>query len=245
MQMMKTVREVSRITGVSVRTLHHYDAIGLLKPTEVTPSGYRLYDKSALRRLQTILLFRELRFPLKDIKKMIDQPGFDQMAALNDQNHLLELQREHLDNLIAFARKLKENGGTNVDFSAFDRSEYNRYAEEAKEKWGGTDAYKEYTSRAEQQTDDAKEGAAEGLMAIFERFGKVKHLKPSSDEAQALVKELQQFITDNFYTCTPKILSGLGQMYTGDERFRKNIDNAGGEGTAEFTAKAIEIYTGK
>jgi DNA-binding transcriptional MerR regulator len=240
---MKTVHEVSRIAGVSVRTLHHYDAIGLLKPTKVTPAGYRLYDESALRRLQTILLFRELRFPLKDIKKMMDQPDFDQMAALKDQIRLLELQREHLDRLIAFARKLERNGGNKVDFSAFDHSEYDRYAEEAKERWGGTDAYKEYASRAEHQPEDKKESAAQGLMEIFARFGKVKHQNPSSDEAQALVKELQQFITDNFYTCTPQILAGLGQMYTEDERFRKNIDHAGGEGTAEFAAKAIEIYT--
>lgn len=242
---MKTVHEVSRVAGVSVRTLHHYDAIGLLKPTEVTSAGYRLYDESALRRLQTILLFRELQFPLKDIKAMIDQPGFDQTTALKDQIHLLELQREHLDGLIAFARKLEENGGTKMDFSVFDHSEYDRYAEEAKEKWGGTDAYQEYSSRSEQQTDDSKKSAAEGLMAVFEKFGKVKHLKPSSEEAQALVKELQQFITDNFYTCTQQILAGLGQMYTGDDRFRKNIDSAGGEGTAEFAAKAMEIYTGK
>ena len=94
---MKTVKEVSRITGVSVRTLHHYDAIGLLKPTAVTEAGYRLYDDAALERMQSILLFRELQFPLKDIKRILDAPDFDPMAALAQQVHLLEMQREHLE----------------------------------------------------------------------------------------------------------------------------------------------------
>ena len=91
---MKTVREVSRITGVSVRTLHHYDAIGLLKPTAVTEAGYRLYDDAALKRMQSILFFRELQFPLKDIKRILDAPDFDPMTALAQQVHLLEMQRK-------------------------------------------------------------------------------------------------------------------------------------------------------
>ena len=103
---MKTVKEVSLLTGVSVRTLHHYDAIGLLKPTRVTEAGYRLYDDTALGRLQTILLFRQLQFPLKEIRDILDSPGFDPMEALTQQIHLLELQRQQLDNLISHARKI-------------------------------------------------------------------------------------------------------------------------------------------
>ena len=97
---MRTVKEVSKLSGVSVRTLHHYDAIGLLKPTAVTASGYRLYDVTALRRLQSILLFRELGFPLKEIRTILDRPGFDQRAALEQQIHLLELQQKRLGELI-------------------------------------------------------------------------------------------------------------------------------------------------
>ena len=106
---MKTVKEVSRITGVSVRTLHHYDAIGLLKPTAVTEAGYRLYDDRALGKLQTILLFRELEFPLKEIKEMLDAADFDPMAALDDQIRLLELRREKLDQLIEHARHIRSD----------------------------------------------------------------------------------------------------------------------------------------
>ena len=107
---MKTVIEVSRLTGVSVRTLHHYDAIGLLKPSEVTDAGYRLYDDTALERLQTILLFRELQFPLKEIKQIIDSPDFDRYDALDTQIKLLEMQRERLGKIISFAREIKEKG---------------------------------------------------------------------------------------------------------------------------------------
>ena len=117
---MKTVKEVSRLTGVSVRTLHHYDAIGLLKPTAVTEAGYRLYDEQTLGKLQTILLFRELEFPLKEIKEMLTAEHFDPMAALDDQIRLLELRREKLDRLIDHARHIQNTGVMNMDFKAYD-----------------------------------------------------------------------------------------------------------------------------
>ena len=129
---MKTVKEVSDLTGVSVRTLHHYDAIGLLKPTRVTEAGYRLYDDTALRRLQTILLFRQLQFPLKEIKDILDAPGFDPMEALAQQIHLLELQRQHLDKLISHARKIQTTGVFTMDFSTFDTAEIDEYTAQAK-----------------------------------------------------------------------------------------------------------------
>ena len=102
---MKTVKEVSELTGVSVRTLHHYDAIGLLKPSSVTEAGYRLYDEEALRRLQSILLFRELQFPLREIREILDRSDFDPEEALTRQIRLLELQRERLDRIIALVER--------------------------------------------------------------------------------------------------------------------------------------------
>ena len=138
---MKTVKQVSKLTGVSVRTLHHYDSIGLLKPTQVTEAGYRLYDDTALQRLQTILLFRELQFPLREIRTILDSPGFDPRDALEQQICLLELQRQHLDELISHARKIKQTGVIHMDFTAFDRSKIDEYAAQAKSNWGKTDAY--------------------------------------------------------------------------------------------------------
>ena len=235
---MKTVKEVSRITGVSVRTLHHYDAIGLLRPTQVTESGYRLYDDTALQRLQLILFFRELEFPLQEIKDILDTPNFDPREALADQIHLLELQKQHLENLIAHARKIHKTGVIDLNFKAFDKHEMDAYAAEAKAKWGKTEAYQEYEKKSSGK--DAQYGDA--LMAIFAEIGAVRHLDPASEEVQALVSKIQNHITAHFYNCTKPILAGLGQMYVSDQRFRENIDRAGGEGCAEFVAKAIEIY---
>ena len=168
---MKTVKEVSELTGVSVRTLHHYDAIGLLKPTRVTEAGYRLYDDTALRRMQTILLFRELQFPLKEIRDILDTPGFDPADALEQQIHLLELQRQHLDALISHARKIQMTGVTIMDFSPFDRSEMEQYAAQAKQKWGKTDAYREFEQKTAGQTPAQMESTGQQLMEIFAEFG--------------------------------------------------------------------------
>lgn len=239
---MKTVKEVSRLTGVSVRTLHHYDAIGLLKPTRVTEAGYRLYDDTALRRLQTILLFRELQFPLKEIKEILDSPGFDPTDALEQQIHLLELQRQHLDALISHARKIQKTGVTLMEFSPFDRSDLDEYAAEAKAKWGKTDAYKEFEKKTAGQTTKQMRSIGDALMEIFAEFGAIRHLSPASEEAQALVAKLQNFITEHYYTCTKQILRGLGQMYIAGDSMTENIDKAGGDGTAELTHQAIEVY---
>lgn len=241
---MRTVHEVSRLTGVSVRTLHHYDAIGLLKPARVTQAGYRLYDEAALRRLQSILMFRELQFPLKQIKAILDSPGFDRKEALRQQLEMLLLQRKRLDALISLARETIETGGETMDFSAFDRTEQERYAAEAKEKWGATGAYKESAEKAAQRAaaGQGEEAFAAEMMQLFAQMGKLRGTPPDSDAAQKAVQKLQAFITGHYYTCTPQILAGLGRMYTADERFRAGIDAAGGEGTAAFTGKAIGIY---
>lgn len=231
---MKTVKEISRLTGVSVRTLHYYDEIDLLKPTQITDAGYRLYDDTALERLHSILLFRELQFPLKEIKAILDSPDFDTKTALNQQIELLELQKKRLDKIISSAREILTKGVNNMSFSSFDKTELEQYCAEAKEKWGHTDAYKEYEQKHSDSADKTDE-----FMQIFAEIGKVKHLSPDCQEAQKLIKKLQNFITENYYTCTNEILKGLGEMYVSDERFKNNIDKAGGVGTAEFTAKAI------
>ena len=236
-----TIHEVSKLAGVSVRTLHHYDAIGLLPPTMLTEAGYRLYDDAALARLQSILLFRELAFPLKDIKRILDDPNFDQAAALEDQIKLLELRQEQLGRLIALARETLKTGVTPMKFDAFDKSEQARFAAEVKKKWGGTAAYQEY--RQHEKVGSAGDPAE--LMKRFAELGRLKHLAPAAPEVQAAVRELQQFITSHFYTCTPEILAGLGEMYVADERFRRNIDKVGGAGTAAFAAEAIRAYCGK
>lgn len=242
---MRTVKEVSKLTGVSVRTLHHYDAIGVLKPTTVTDAGYRLYDDTALIRLQIILMFRELQFPLKEIKKILDSPSFDLSEALSQQIKLLELQYKHIGELISFAHEIQEKGVANMDFSIFDKSEMEQYKSEVKAKWGDTSAYKEYEKNHAKQNENSYEQLTNDMMAIFSEIGAMKHFPPADNAVQAKIASLQEFITEHYYTCTNEILSGLGDMYVCDERFRKNIDNAGGAGTAEFVKQAISVYCGK
>ena len=239
---MKTVKEVSRLTGVSVRTLHHYDAIGLLKPTQVTQAGYRLYDDAALGRLQTILLFRELEFPLKDIKAMLSASDFDPMAALDDQIRLLQLRREHLDRLIDHARQIQKTGVMNMDFKAYDTKKLDAYAAEAKQRWGRTDAWKESQEKAKGKSSQDQAAEADGLMDIFRRLGQLREGDPAAPEAQALIAELRQYICDHYYNCTNQILFGLGQMYAAGDEMNENIDRAGGAGTGDFARRAIEAY---
>lgn len=239
---MMTVNEVSKLTGVSIRTLQYYDRIGLLMPAAYTESGYRMYDDTSLERLQHILLFKELQFPLKEIKEILDSSDFDRNRALEQQIELLTLKKEHLENLILFARGIHGLGVRYMDFSVFDTKKMDEYAKQAKENWGKTDAYKEFEEKQKNYSEKDNQKINVELMNLFVEFGNMKILAPDSEEVQYQVKKLQDFITEHFYTCTDKILAGLGKMYSGGGSITENIDAAGGEGTAEFVAKAIEIY---
>ncbi len=241
---MYTVHQVSEMAGVSIRTLQYYDTIGLLKPVSRTDAGYRLYDDTALETLQQILLFRELEFSLTDIKQILTRPDFDRMKALEQQIRLLSLKKERLENLIAFARKLKSTGGKQMDFSAFDTKKLDEYAKQAKETWGQTPAYQEFEEKSRSWTKEDRNGVIKGLMDLFVSFGALRKEDPAASPVQAQVKKLQDYITAHFYTCTPEILSGLGQMYACGGEMTDNIDQAGGPGTAAFTAEAIRIYCG-
>lgn len=238
--MLMNIGELSAKTHVSIRTLRHYDKIGLLRPTQVTDAGYRQYDESALQRLHTILLFRELEFPLTDIQRIIDAPDFDPINALDRQITLLTMRREHIDNLILLAKGLKAKGLNHMDFSAFDTRKIDDYTAQAKAAWGKTDAWKEFESRG--KTADENKQSGDALMALFTEFGKRRDIDPACEEAQSMVRQLQAFITANFYTCTVPVLRGLADMYDGGGDFTRNIDKAGGQGTAAFIAQAMRIF---
>ncbi|HFI0977989.1 TPA: MerR family transcriptional regulator [Streptococcus suis] len=237
-----TVKQVSRLTGLTVRTLHHYDQIGLLKPAFVAENGYRYYNQENLARLQEILLFRELDFPLKDIQQLLDVTEVNRQQVLRDHITLLELKRERLDRIINHARLLTEKGGGVMDFHAFDSSQLEAYKAEAKERWGQTAAYAEFEERYDASKDRV---FAQEMQAIFEAFGKMQSLEADHPDVQAQVANLQAYITENFYTCTKEILQNLGLMYVEDERFTANIDRAGGLGTAVFVSQAIAVYCQK
>lgn len=239
------VSDVAKLTGVTVRTLHYYDEIGLLKPSEVTDAGYRVYNDADLAVLQQILFFRELDFPLEDIREIMRDPAYEKESALRKQRELLLQKRRRLDGLIALVdRTLK--GEQDMSFRQFDTTQIEetkrKYAEEAKRRWGDTAAYAEYERRSDGRSD-AQQRMLDGEgAAILKEFGKNRTLPPEGAEAQSLVKKWQAYITANYYQCTKEILACLGQMYVGDERFTQNIDRYG-EGTAAFLAAAIEAYT--
>ena len=240
------IREFAQLTGVSVRTRHYYDEIGLLKPSFVDEqNGYRFYDEHSLSRMQEILFYRELDFPLKDIAAILSSPEYDKQTALTEQKQLLMLKKERLERLISALDSAMK--GEDITMTAFDNREYeeklSQYAKEAKEKWGGTAAYKE---SAEKTKDYSREkwnkitSAMEYIMAEFAECNK-NGSAADSEEAQALVRKWQDFITANYYTCTNEILAGLGEMYVADERFKANIDRHG-DGTAKFMREAIRCY---
>ena len=241
---MMTVHEVSQLAGVSVRTLQYYDKIGLLHPSKYSDAGYRLYSDTDLERLQQILLFRELEFPLKDIMEIMESPNFDRNKAFDQQITLLKLKKDHLENLINFASGIKLLGVKYMDFSAFDRSRLDDYAARAKAAWGNSPEYKEFQEKAKGRTPEEDQILNEECMMIFRGFGKMKDTDPSSEAALELVKKLQDFLTEHFYQCTNQILSGLGKMYAGGGEFTKSIDEYAGEGTAAFVNKAIQAYCG-
>lgn len=236
---MRSVHEVSKLSGVSIRALHHYDAIGLLPATEVTKAGYRLYDDAALERLQTILLFRELEFPLKEIKKILDSPGFDRSRALEQQIHLLELRREHLQNLIDLARGMKLTGVKTMSFDAFDTRKIDEYAEQARKSWGETPEYKAFQQKDAGRTEHDRRTMADDMMRLFAEFGAMKDASPESAGAMEQAARLQQFITDNYYPCSDEIFCCLADMYADGGEFTANIDRVGGAGTAVFACRAI------
>ena len=221
---MLTVNEVSKLTGISVRALHHYDAIGLLKPAKVTEAGYRLYDGDTLDRLLNILLFRELQIPLKEIKEILDSPVFDQKEAIEQQIHLLELQLKHTEELISFARNIQQGGINVMNFNVFNKTEIEQYKEKTKYK-----------------TKPELEKTAGQLMALFSDIGSLRQLPPADPTVQDKIRKLQEFINENYYNCSDEILNGLGQLYVCDERMKNNIDKAGGEGTAAFVQQAITL----
>ncbi len=241
------ISEVAKLSGITVRTLHYYDEIELLKPSETTEAGYRMYSSEDLERLQQILFFRELDFPLNEIKEIMLNPNYDKNEALNKHKEFLIEKRKRIDGLITLIDKTIK-GDNNMSFKEFDNSKIEenkrKYAEEVKNRWGNTDAYKEYEKKTSSYDGNSWNEINEGMVEILKEFADNREEDPNSDIIQSLVEKWQSYITSNFYNCTKEILSCLGLMYIGDERFKENIDKYG-EGTAEFMAKAIEIYCAK
>lgn len=239
---MKTVKEVSKLTGVSVRALHHYDSIGLLKPTQVTEAGYRLYNADALERLYMILVYRELGLSLKEIGDILDAPDYDRNRVLEHQILLMQDKVNKLQDRISLAKAMQTAGVEYMDFEGFDPKKMDEYSAQAKALYGKTQPYKEFEQKSANRTAEQEKDLGAQVMDFFARLGKMRPSSPDSEAAQAWVKELQAFFTEHFYTCTPQILKSLAESYAGGGSMTENIDKVGGAGTGAFAKQVIEAY---
>lgn len=245
------VKEVADMVGVSVRTLHHYDQIRLLKPENLSEAGYRLYTNKDLERLQQILFFKELDFNLHEVKEILDNPNFDRKQALKSHKEILVEKKKRLEKIIKSVDNTINSieGENEMDkkelFDGFDISEIEklkeRYAKEAKIRYGNSEAYKESEEKTSKYTkkdwNRIEKSTGEIYKKIIDNMDKgVRDL-----QVQLAVGELRQQITDNFYNCTPEIFRGLGDLYVSDERFTKNIDKYK-EGLSAFLREAMHYY---
>ena len=241
---MMKVSELSKLSGLSVRTLHYYDKIGLLKPDSITDAGYRVYGEESVERLSQIMFMRELGFHLKDIRGILESPSFDRNTVLEQQIELMKLKREHLDNLITLAEGVLLFGMSRIEFKAFDTKKIDQYMLDAKSNKDKNPTLQEYESKVKEQTREQQEAAANGILDILVELGRLKAegKAPSSTEAKALVEKLQAHFSENYYACTLQILSAMGKMYTGDGRYQEELDEHGGPGTSRFVGEAIAAY---
>ena len=246
---MYKINEVSKMTGISIRMLHHYDKIGLLSPSKRTDSNYRIYNKEDISRLYQILLFKELEFPLQDIKRILDDKDFDKEEALRVQRNLIFEKKKRLERIIESIDDTIKNLGVETmsknNFKVFDYEEVKKhqekYKEETKKRYGKSDAYRESQGKTSKYSKNDWENIMQEAGAIYEELYKLMDKDPSDEKVQELIQKWRNHITTNFYNCTIEIFRGLALMYVGDERFTKNIDKYG-EGLAKFMSDAMNIY---
>ncbi|MFS0656816.1 MerR family transcriptional regulator [Bacillus sp. 179-C3.3 HS] len=239
------VKEVAQLFGISIRTLHHYDQIGLLIPTEVTDAGYRLYSEENLETLQQILFFRELGFTLKDIKEIMNNPSFDKQEAFILQRKMLIEKRNKLDQMIEnMDRTLKHLKGdihmTNKERFEGMNIKFNQYEEEARRRWGNKpidDANTKLNTLSKEEQVDLSNRWDQ----IFQQLATLRHHSPQSKEVQDAIKEWYDFLNEHFTQYSLEAFHGLGQLYIQDERFTKNIDQYG-EGLASFMSDAMKVF---
>lgn len=237
------VKEVAKLSGVSVRTLHHYDEIGLLVPDTLTEAGYRVYSDENVATLQQILFFRELGFPLKKISELLESPSFNRLEAFELQRNMLTAKRSQLNSMIETIDKTLqfergERAMTNEEkFNGFDFGA-NPYEQEARDRWGH-----EAVDKANKNVGSFGKEAQEDMNRIYFKLAELRHTDPTSVEAQEAIGEWYTFL-NKIGDYSVEAFAGLGEMYVADERFMNNIDKFG-EGLAKFMRDAMKVYAGK
>lgn len=244
------IHEIARISGVTVRTLHHYDQIDLLKPDETSPAGYRLYSDKNLADLEQIRFFCELDFTLSEIKRILHSPGFDRLGAYRMHKRLLEAKAKRLDDILTSLNKTIQNTEkgekTNMadTFKALSKKEIEQvqaqYEDEVRRK---------YPKEQVEQSNKRVKGYTDEKWAEIQQRGHEINLKlvaampqgPASSAAQEGVAAWRQFITESYYDCTPEIFKGLGELYVTDERFTAFYEKYA-QGLAQFLHETIDVY---
>ena len=236
-----TVGRIARLTGVSVRTLHHYDDIALVVPSGRTSAGYRVYSDADVERLHQVLTYRELGFSLEQIATLLDDPDADALAHLRQQRTLLEDRIDRLHRMVAAVEEMMSKKSQGIQLTAAEQAEIfgddwanNNYQSEAEERWGNTDAWKQSQERAatltkddwaalKAETDSFNEACADALR---------RGVRPGSDEADALAERHRAFINRSF-DCDHAMQVYLGEMYVADSRFTATYDSVE-PGLAQF-----------
>lgn len=239
------INEVAKLVGISVRTLHYYDEIGLLKPAAKSAAGYRLYTDENLATLQQILFFKELGFPLNTIKELIYSPTFDRLKALQLQRELLLKRKAQIEEMLeTLERTIQFEKGeiemTNEEkFKGFN-FKHNPYEAEARERWG--EAVDASNESLQAMSPEEQQQLADEMIAIFTKLATLKDQSPASAEAQAVIAEWYQLLTKTMGdTLSLDVFQSLGEMYVLDRRFTQNIDQFG-EGLAQFMSRAMTLY---
>lgn len=239
-----TVKRVADLAGVSIRALHHYDAIGLVSPHERSDAGYRIYSRADLERLQQVLFFKELGFALEEIKAIVEDPAFDRRQALLDHRELLRHRRDRIDRLIrAVDRTLASmQEGTELEerimFDGFDNA---AYAEEARQRWGHTEAYQESQRRTAAYSQADWDAIQAEQTDILREIAALADREPGDPEVQRAVQRMHAFINERFYTCSLDIFRGIADLAVADERFTSTYEKLR-PGLAAFFRQAVHVY---
>ncbi|GAA0497073.1 MerR family transcriptional regulator [Streptomyces olivaceiscleroticus] len=222
-----SVGQVAGFAGVTVRTLHHYDEIGLLSPSARNHAGHRRYDDADLDRLQRVLFYRELGFPLDEVAALLDDPDADPQDHLRRQHDLLTARIARLQEMAAAVKTAMEARRMGIDlspeekFEVFGDHDPDQYAEEVERRWGHTDAYQESQRRAASYTKEDWKRLTADFDAIHRRMGELlgAGVPADSEAAMDMAEDHRRFIGRHHYECTHELHSRLGEMYVSDERF--------------------------
>ena len=238
---MRTIKQTADFAGITVRTLQYYDRIDLLKPAYIAQNGYRFYDDGNLRKLQQIMFFRELEFPLERIKQIMGNKLYDEKETLEAQKSILLLKKKRVEKMIVLIEKTLE--GKQMSFEEFDNTEIEqnikKYEKEVEERWGGTEQYKQSVSKAAAYGKEDWLKIKKESDSIFKKFAEYMNDKSKKEPPCDLVRDWQNHISKYFYECSDDILLGLAEMYTADQRFSENIDGYG-KGLSVYIKNAIK-----